>query len=252
MIRLIQKWREWIKWRVVAPWRLNLFPSYFSSHSELGEDMMIRGVLHHMGLAWGHQGFFIDIGAHHPVSHSNTWHFYRSGWRGVNVDATPGSMELFRVLRSRDVNIECCVTPQKSGPAQFFCFDQPLLNTVNQGAAEEIVASGRSKLVGTFEVPSTTLTKLCEAYADKVAGIDFLSIDIEGVDEAVLRSHDWERWRPRLIVFERHEANLLNLGDDGLVGFLRSKGYDLVGVCRYSFIMADSTRWVDAVKFAER
>jgi len=244
MMKTIQKIKEWLKWQVVARLNLNRFPSYFSSHSELGEDMMIRGILHHMGMGWGHKGFFIDIGAHHPVSLSNTWHFYLCGWHGVNVDATPGSMELFRALRPRDVNLELCVTPEESGPMEFFCFDQPASNTMDAGHAREAVASGRVKLIGTVQVPSTTLAKLFETYCELDAGIDFLSIDIEGVDEAVLRSHDWERWRPRLLVFERHEASLLDLSGDSLVGFLCSKGYGLVGVCRYSLIMADSSRWI--------
>jgi FkbM family methyltransferase len=235
--------KEFIKWRILAPFRINHFPSSYSSHSELGEDMMIRGVLHHMGMHWEQKGFFIDIGAHHPVSTSNTWHFYRKGWHGINVDATPGSMEAFGSLRPRDINLELCITPNHLGNVPFFCFDNPLLNTFDKHQAETYVDSGVARLIETHQVPSITLTELCHKYVPANTRIDFLSIDIEGLDDVVLSSHDWEKWRPCLVVFEKHGGDIGHLEDDPLVAFLVSHGYTLAGACRYSLIMADSREW---------
>lgn len=235
--------KEWAKWKVVARWRQNRFPSNYTSHSELGEDMMIRGILHHMGLPWNYRGFYIDVGAHHPASNSNTWHFYQRGWWGINVDATPGSMESFRVLRPRDVNLECCVVPKETGPEAFYCFENPLLNTLDAEQAAAIQVSGRSRLLRKAEVPCATLNALLAAHAPMDRRVELLSIDIEGVDEQVLRTLDWAVWRPRVVVFERHEVRLEALGGDALVAFLVDQGYDVAGACRYSVIMADRQQW---------
>ena len=58
--------------------------------SQEGEDLLINRILNNKS-----EGFFIDIGAHHPIRFSNTYFFYRKGWRGINVDAMPGSMKAF-------------------------------------------------------------------------------------------------------------------------------------------------------------
>ena len=51
-------------------------------------------------------GFYVDIGAHHPKRFSNTYIFYQRGWRGINIDAKPGTKEVFNKLRPRDINLE--------------------------------------------------------------------------------------------------------------------------------------------------
>ena len=243
MTKTIHKIKEWLKWQILARLRVNRFPSSYSSHSELGEDMMIRGILHHMGMDWGHKGVYVDIGAHHPVSNSNTWHFYRCGWSGINVDATPGSMELFKTLRPRDVNLECCVVPQESVSMTFYCFDNPLLNTLDASAAKEVTDSGRARLLREELVPALTVDRLLTAHLPAGQTLDLLSIDIEGVDELVLRSMDWSKWRPKVIVFERHDIDLGSLGADLLIRYLQSQSYVISGGCRYSIIMTDRTQW---------
>ena len=32
--------------------------------------------------------------------------FYKKGWRGINIDALPGSMDLFNKVRPNDINLE--------------------------------------------------------------------------------------------------------------------------------------------------
>ena len=56
------------------------------------------------------KGFYLDVGAHHPKLYSNTYLFYNQGWNGINIDAMPGSMEIFNKQRSRDINIEAAIS----------------------------------------------------------------------------------------------------------------------------------------------
>ncbi len=71
------------------------------SYSQEGEDMILARLFENQ-----QNGFYIDVGAHHPQRFSNTYFFYKKGWRGINVDAMLGSMKLFNKIRSRDINIE--------------------------------------------------------------------------------------------------------------------------------------------------
>lgn len=74
------------------------------SYAQEGEDLLLRRIFEHK-----HNGFYVDIGAHHPFRFSNTYLLYKRGWRGINVDAMPGSIKLFAKFRPRDVNLECGV-----------------------------------------------------------------------------------------------------------------------------------------------
>ena len=56
------------------------------------------------------KGFYVDIGAHHPVQRSNTCLLYKKGWRGINVDLSKFSLDLFNYLRPEDINIQCAIS----------------------------------------------------------------------------------------------------------------------------------------------
>ncbi len=65
--------KNWCRFQLYVPFRLNRFPSYHLSCSQFGEDMIVRHLLADI-----QTGFYVDIGAHHPVYYSNTYHFYTS------------------------------------------------------------------------------------------------------------------------------------------------------------------------------
>ena len=48
-------------------------------------------------------GFYVDIGCHHPFRFSNSYLFYKLGWRGICVDPLPGTKALFNKWRPEDI-----------------------------------------------------------------------------------------------------------------------------------------------------
>ena len=60
---------------------------YQKSYAQEGEDL----ILYRMIYGKIDKGFYVDVGAHHPKRFSNTYFFYRKGWRGINVEPMPGS-----------------------------------------------------------------------------------------------------------------------------------------------------------------
>src|SRR5689334_5444047 len=91
--------------RAAAPRRRK--PRYFRhSFAQEGEDLVRASFFEGR-----RNGFFVDVGAHHPKRFSNTYHFYLfRERRGINIDATPGSMTAFRRARPEDINIEAAVS----------------------------------------------------------------------------------------------------------------------------------------------
>lgn len=189
-------------------------------YSQEGEDILL-------GRIFGEKcdGFYVDIGAHHAARYSNTYLLYRKGWRGINVDATPGSMESFRRLRPRDINIECLVASDDR-PRPFFILNEPALNT-----ASEKLAQSRSRDNALYQVTKTVMLKprslaaILNEHLPKGQRLDLLSIDVEGLDLDVLRSNDWQSYRPTVVLVELLATSLDDLYQNAVVEFLRGKSY---------------------------
>ena len=54
-------------------------------------------------------GFYIDIGAGHPVHSNVSFLFYLRGWRGITVEPNPWLAQLSEAVRPRDRRIESLV-----------------------------------------------------------------------------------------------------------------------------------------------
>lgn len=187
-----------------------------------GEDLILNRLLD--GQA---RGFYVDVGAHHPVRFSNTYLFYRRGWRGINIDAMPRSMRKFERVRPRDINIECGVA-SSAGKLSYHRFNEPALNTFDVAEAKRKNVPPY-QLLNTVEVAVERLDALLARYLPIRQQIDFLSVDVEGKDEEVLRSNDWCLYRPRFILAETLRTDMLNFGECPIVQYLRSVGYKPVG-----------------------
>jgi FkbM family methyltransferase len=188
------------------------------SYSQEGEDLLLLRFFD-----WQARGFYVDVGAHHPFRYSNTQLFYERGWRGINIDAMPGSMRPFRRARPRDVNLEIGIDAVP-GLATFFLFNDPALNTFDEATAERHT-DDRWRVEATCAVEVVPLAMVLDAHCPPSVEIDFMTIDVEGRDLRVLRSNDWSRFRPRVILAESLGRALDELGNDPAAHFLRDVGY---------------------------
>lgn len=187
-------------------------------YSQNGEDLILDRLLEGQ-----HEGFYVDVGAHHPLRFSNTYMFYLRGWQGINVDAEPGSMRAFRKYRIRDINVECGVAANR-GKLTYYRFNESALNTFD---LNEALLKDRPpyKLVEQLDLTVRRLDDLLAEYLPHGQKIDFLTIDVEGKDFEVLNSNDWMRFRPRFIITETLRTDILSLKDCPVVQLLLSKGY---------------------------
>jgi FkbM family methyltransferase len=189
------------------------------SFAQEGEDLILRRHFEGRGA-----GTYVDVGAHHPWRFSNTYLFYRQGWSGLNIDATPGSMEAFRRKRPRDRNVEAAV----AGAARtitFFAFDDPALNTFDPAAVERAKAAGY-RVVEERKLRTTTLAELLREHLPG-GRIDFLSVDVEGLDAEVLGSNDWDAFAPEVVLAETFGQTLSDVQASPVARILGGHGYEL-------------------------
>lgn len=159
--------------------------------SQDGEDLYLAECL-------PNDGFFVDVGAHHPDRFSVTRKLSDAGWTGVNVDVSPDFVRLFAARRPRDTNVRSLVG--QPGERQFWHFTEPALSTLDEERARRLQDEGWA--VSSIEsMQVRTLTEIL-APLSIPAVIDLLSVDVEGADLEVLQSLDWDHWHVRRALVE--------------------------------------------------
>lgn len=143
------------------------------------------------------QGFYIDIGAQHPIVDSVSKLFYESGWRGVHVEPTSFYSEMLKQDRPEDDVIKA-VIGDTEGVIEFYEFDGSGLSTASVDRAELLLQNGRN--FNKIKVPSLRLDSLLDSYKDKT--IHWLKIDVEGFEKKVLGGWRNSLVRPWILVVE--------------------------------------------------
>ncbi|MEQ9107789.1 MAG: FkbM family methyltransferase [Limnobacter sp.] len=191
------------------------------SWSQEGEDQVLRRIFEKQA-----NGFYVDVGAHHPKRFSNTYLFYRKGWCGINIDAMPGSMKAFNNMRPRDTNIEVGVA-ETEGTLDYHVFNEPALN----GFSTEL-STQRDAAYSAYHVQEVIKVKvlpLHQLFAQHVKdrSIDFMSVDVEGLDLQVLKSNDWDKYRPEYVLAEVLGSSIANLHQHPIAQLMVQNGYEI-------------------------
>lgn len=190
------------------------------SYSQEGEDLILDQYF--LGLG---DGFFVDVGAHHPFRFSNTYKLYRRGWSGINIDPLPGSMRLFKQSRPRDINLEIGIA-SKASELTYYEFDEPALNGFNQELSQERNRSTPYRILRTSLVQVRPLADvLKESVPHGKSCFEVLSVDAEGFDLDVLQSNNWQKFRPKVVIAELRKTSLSQVAEDPIFQYLTSLGY---------------------------
>lgn len=195
----------------------NLLPYGTISYSQEGEDLILARYFEGK-----RAGFYIDIGAHHPIRFSNTYKLYLNKWSGINIDAAPGSMNLFNRIRPRDINIEAVISNTKT-TVNYYIFNEPALNTISDEIAEQKSRIPGFRIEKIVRMETVEINSLMEKNIPPDKRIDLLTIDIEGMDTIVLKDWNFDRYKPELIIIEIKDFYLSD--DYDLIKFLESKNY---------------------------
>lgn len=204
------------------------------SYSQEGEDMILRRLFEKQ-----QTGFYVDVGAHHPKRFSNTYFFYKKGWRGINIDAMPNSMKLFNKIRPRDINIEKPVSDKKQ-TLTYYAFNEPALNGFSESISNQRDGKNGCFVESTQEIETETLKRILESYLPVNEQIDFLSIDVEGLDFMVLQSNDFNKYKPKVILIEILSSKLDEIVNNDISIFLQQFNYSIYAKAVNTVIYIDN------------
>jgi len=191
------------------------------SYSQQAEDL-------HLERFFGakRNGFYVDVGAFHPIQYSNTFLFYQRGWRGINIEPNPDQFRFFKTCRPRDINLNIAVGSSDSH-LTYYCFDRPALNSFSKEHADAWASKPGIQLKRTIEVDTVPLDAIFSRHLPAGVPIDFLDVDAEGWDLKVLESNNWQCYRPTLVLTEVPIEATRAPCEEPIVAYLASVGYKL-------------------------
>lgn len=164
-------------------------------------------------------GWAVNVGANDGVFADNTGWLESAGWMVLCVEPIPETFEKLRTNRRWATNVaawnsdaEDCDFHVSSGDGASHS-----ALVVRQGPTERVV-----------KVRTRRLERILAEHS--FPRLDYLSVDVEGSEAEVLSGLDIERWRPEIMVIERHNGQ-----PDRLI-----PGYDLVNRCGFDDVFVRS------------
>jgi FkbM family methyltransferase len=199
---------------------LKALPSY----SQAGEDQIVRYLFNVLGIT---RPTYLEIGTNHPFLGNNTYYFYLRGSKGVCVEPDEAFFSLIRKYRGRDTLIQAGIGTEPGKEIDLYIFPKAYggWNTFSQ---EEAVNRGKESGIAytsVRKVPVMTINEVIGKYFTPHP--NFISLDVEGLDLAILRSMDFDRYKPEVICVETitFSTQMKEEKISEIMEFLNEKGY---------------------------
>lgn len=211
------------------------------SYSQSGEDIIIDFIFTQLGNS---NPSYLDIGAHHPYYLSNTALFYKKGSKGINVEPDRDLFKLFPKHRKKDINLNCGVG-STSGEMTLHVMSEPALNTFSEEEAKRFEKEHGYKIVAKVATPIKTVTDIVKQF-NKGIFPDLLSVDVEGLDESIIRSIDFKASAPTVICLETisYSNNGKGEKDSVMSQYLKTQGYMVYADTNINTIFVLESKWI--------
>jgi len=199
----------------------------FTSYAQNFEDVLLWRALGHIK-----HGFYIDVGANDPETHSVTKAFYERGWHGINIEPLPHFAPRFAEQRVHDINLQMAAGAVDGETTLYDVPDVDGWASSDRDVAQQHQQDGFR--IVELTVPVKRLTTICEQYVKDE--IHFLKIDVEGFETEVLQGMDFARWQPWIVVVEATLPNTQVTNHEKWEALLLDHGYQFVyfdGLNRY-------------------
>jgi FkbM family methyltransferase len=204
------------------------------SFAQYGEDLVAGGLLSALGVD---KPSYIDIGAYEPIRSNNTYLFYRRGGRGVLVEPNVALTDKLRRKRPGDTVLAAGIGIDDNPEADYYVMSDDELNTFSKEQADRLTQETTIKLIKVVKMPLLNINRVLAEHFGTTAP-DFFSIDIEGLDFAVLKTLDFARFRPKVLCVETIITTTFKLEQE-IFTLMAEKGYEPRGMTHANTIFVD-------------
>tara|TARA_B100002019_G_scaffold224367_1_gene197297 strand:+ start:309 stop:1010 length:702 start_codon:yes stop_codon:yes gene_type:complete len=180
-------------------------------YGEFGEDILVNRILKNL-----ETGKYVDVGCYHPYKGSLTAQLYKKGWKGINIDLSKSSIDLFNLVRKEDINLNLAVS-DFNGQTSYF--ENSPINQQNS----LIKNNDNQKKI---KIDCKNLNLILKE--NKFEKFEYLNIDVEGSEQNVINGINLSKYSPILITIEN---NNLHIND-----YIESETYKILIKNNYTFI----------------
>ena len=172
---------------------IEILKGQHKSYSQIGQDLFVLFTLNRK-----RNGFFVEIGAGDGVHLSNTYLLENEfGWTGILVE--PNKSFYSECCRNRTSLVKNNLILNRSGSKIKF-YEKELGEFSH---ADGFGDSSASYVIDSYEVQTIEFNNLFNELNPPIV-IDFLSIDTEGSEFEILRSVDFNKFKPKIICIEHN------------------------------------------------
>jgi FkbM family methyltransferase len=202
------------------------------TYSQNKEDIILASMLGDVN-----DGFYVDVGAHHPVFDSVTKYFYNKGWTGINIEPIKKYHSLLGADRPKDTNLNIGVgeSPGTLKLREYLSEAGEGMSTFSESTKINY-ENNKHWATNEFEEYLVEIIPLSKIFEDNWIDNDnsFMKVDVEGLEYEVLKGNDWKKYRPKILCIEsnhmvRNWKNILTTNgyevifNDGLNGYYVDK-----------------------------
>ena len=207
-------------YHLLALYRARIATYRSASFGQCREDHWLLETLRAKNIPWSESGFYVDLGANHPVVFSATYLLYRAGWSGITVEPIPSLCALHRQLRPRDtcLNVGVGATNEQrrfweTAPDFFSSFSEDDTKRAAERGLCTVLREGRVSIF----TPSDVV-----AHVPTGRTVNYLTIDTEGLDSEILSNWPWNKCMPDIISCE---ASAMSKEESEADRVLKTQGY---------------------------
>ena len=178
-------------------------------------------------------GFYLDVGAQHPISNNNTYILFKKGWSGINIDLDKKNIDLFNIVRPNDINLNFAISDIEKEVDLFYYHEASPINTLSKNVSDFQNANvNKIKKVQT-KILSNVLEEI-----NLQNRIDYMNLDVEGYEEQVLKGFNIKKYKPYVISVEYLDLkmNKLEFKNNDINNLLNSNLYKFFIQNDYFFI----------------
>ena len=210
--------------------RRKMFPDHH--FGQTAEDVLLNNYLPE------NRGTYLDIGAGRPISGSNTYGLYKRGWRGICVDPISFNCKMIGYFRPKDQILNILIGTERN-LIDFWEFEPYEYSTADKDVAENVMKISGVRLLTKSQKKVLPLSEIVSPAGPLEPTL--LSIDVEGFDLQVLKSNDWDKFRPRIICVEEWATTINEDHTSEISLFLNEMNYQRKAWTGLSSIYVEKT-----------
>jgi len=183
------------------------------SYGQFGEDRILAEIFSDRT-----DGYCVEIGADDGRTGSATYLFEQRGWHCLLVEPIPESVEEIR--RHRTCTVVNCAASNREGEATFGVAEGvEEMSTLDLSPAHVAWIKRVGGTVKEISVRTATLDSLLAEAA--FPEVQFITIDVEGHEIAVLEGFTLEAHKPRIVIIEDNSIS----GNPRVARYMSDRGY---------------------------